>query len=135
MPKYLIQGSYSDQGLKGLLQEGGSNRPEAVEQSVQLPTPPRAREGMPAKGRVLRRPRPRCGQKPQHPPQPQHSLDRVWRLLRLLRLFQKRGGDNEYGGKFSLAAVQESVLQSLEIARLDQVFTIFPNVDRALGAA
>ena len=41
----------------------------------------------------------------------------------------------KYGGKFSLAAVQESVLQILEIARLDQVFTIFPNVDRALAAA
>ena len=32
MPKYLIQGSYSAQGLKGLLQEGGSKRREAVEQ-------------------------------------------------------------------------------------------------------
>ena len=32
MPKYLIQGSYSDQGLKGLLQEGGSKRREAAEQ-------------------------------------------------------------------------------------------------------
>jgi uncharacterized protein with GYD domain len=30
MPKYLIQGSYSDQGLKGLLEEGR----EAAEQSV-----------------------------------------------------------------------------------------------------
>jgi uncharacterized protein with GYD domain len=34
MPKYLIQGSYSEQGLKGLLQEGGSKRREAVEQST-----------------------------------------------------------------------------------------------------
>ena len=34
MPKYLIQGSYSDQGLKGLLKEGGSKRREAVEQST-----------------------------------------------------------------------------------------------------
>jgi uncharacterized protein with GYD domain len=34
MPKYLIQGSYSDQGLKGLLEEGGSKRREAAEQSV-----------------------------------------------------------------------------------------------------
>jgi hypothetical protein len=25
MPKYLIQGSYSEQGLKGILQEGGRN--------------------------------------------------------------------------------------------------------------
>src|SRR5205085_8521504 len=34
MPKYLIQGSYSDQGLKGLLEEGGSKRREAAEQSI-----------------------------------------------------------------------------------------------------
>jgi uncharacterized protein with GYD domain len=34
MPKYLIQGSYSDQGLKGLLKEGGSKRRDAAEQSV-----------------------------------------------------------------------------------------------------
>src|SRR5215469_12262103 len=32
MPKYLIHGSYSEQGLKGLLQEGGSKRREAAEQ-------------------------------------------------------------------------------------------------------
>jgi hypothetical protein len=31
MPKYLIQGSYSDQGLKGLLEEGGSKRREAAD--------------------------------------------------------------------------------------------------------
>jgi uncharacterized protein with GYD domain len=34
MPKYLIQGSYSGQGLNGLLKEGGSKRREAVEQST-----------------------------------------------------------------------------------------------------
>ncbi|MBV9007928.1 MAG: GYD domain-containing protein [Verrucomicrobia bacterium] len=34
MPKYLIRGSYSDGGLKGLLKEGGSKRREAAEQSV-----------------------------------------------------------------------------------------------------
>ena len=34
MPKYLIQGSYSDQGLKGLLVEGGSKRREAAEQAT-----------------------------------------------------------------------------------------------------
>ena len=34
MPKYLIQGSYSDKGLKGLLEEGGSKRREAAEQSI-----------------------------------------------------------------------------------------------------
>jgi len=32
MPKYLFQGSYTEQGLKGLLKEGGSKRREAVEQ-------------------------------------------------------------------------------------------------------
>src|SRR5690348_8387469 len=31
MPKYLVQGSYTDQGLKGLLKEGGSTRRAAVE--------------------------------------------------------------------------------------------------------
>src|SRR5438874_5761087 len=35
MPKDLIQGSYSDQGLKGLLEEGGSKRREAAEQTIQ----------------------------------------------------------------------------------------------------
>ena len=34
MPKYLIQGSYSGQGLKGLLEEGGSKRREAAEQAT-----------------------------------------------------------------------------------------------------
>ena len=34
MPKYLFQGSYSEQGLKGLLQEGGSKRREAAEQLI-----------------------------------------------------------------------------------------------------
>jgi uncharacterized protein with GYD domain len=32
MPKYLFQGSYTEQGLKGLLKDGGSKRREAVEQ-------------------------------------------------------------------------------------------------------
>jgi len=40
----------------------------------------------------------------------------------------------EYGGKFAVAGVQESVQQIFEIARLDQVFQIFPNVDSALAA-
>lgn len=34
MPKYLFQGSYIGEGLKGLLKEGGSKRREAVEQAV-----------------------------------------------------------------------------------------------------
>ena len=32
MPKYLVQASYTTEGLKGLLKEGGSKRREAVEQ-------------------------------------------------------------------------------------------------------
>ncbi len=34
MPKYLFQGSYTEQGLKGVLKEGGSKRRETVEQLV-----------------------------------------------------------------------------------------------------
>lgn len=34
MAKYLIRGSYSGDGLKGLLEEGGSKRREAAEQSI-----------------------------------------------------------------------------------------------------
>jgi len=40
----------------------------------------------------------------------------------------------QYGGKFALANVQESVQHIFEIARLDQVFQIFPDVDSALAA-
>ncbi len=32
MPKYLFQGSYTEQGVKGVLKEGGSKRREVVEQ-------------------------------------------------------------------------------------------------------
>ena len=35
MPKYLLQGSYTVEGLKGLLKEGGSSRRAAVEQLLQ----------------------------------------------------------------------------------------------------
>ena len=34
MPKYLFQGSYTEEGLRGLLEEGGSKRREAAEQVV-----------------------------------------------------------------------------------------------------
>jgi len=40
-----------------------------------------------------------------------------------------------YGGKFALAGLQETVRPIFEIARLDQVFRIFPDVDSALAAA
>ena len=32
MPKYLVQGSYTEQGLKGVIKEGGSKRREAIDQ-------------------------------------------------------------------------------------------------------
>ena len=34
MPKYLFQGAYMGEGLKGLLKEGGSKRRETVEQTL-----------------------------------------------------------------------------------------------------
>ena len=34
MPKYMIHGSYTEEGLKGLLKEGGSKRQEAAEQAI-----------------------------------------------------------------------------------------------------
>src|SRR5438045_9679056 len=36
-----------------------------------------------------------------------------------------------YGGKFVLAGLQEKVRPIFEMARLDQVFIIFPHVDRS----
>jgi anti-sigma B factor antagonist len=39
-----------------------------------------------------------------------------------------------YGGNFALAGLQENVRAIFEIARLDQVFIIFPHVDAALAA-
>ena len=40
----------------------------------------------------------------------------------------------QYGGKFGLAGVQEDVKHVFDIARLDQVFEIYPDVDTALAA-
>ena len=40
----------------------------------------------------------------------------------------------QYGGKFALAGLPETVRTIFEIARLDQVFQIFPDVDAALAA-
>ena len=40
----------------------------------------------------------------------------------------------EYGGKFALAGLQESVRSIFELARLDQVFRIFLTADAALAA-
>ncbi len=41
----------------------------------------------------------------------------------------------KYDGKFALTGLQEPVRTIFEIARLDQVFRIFPDVDAALAAA
>ena len=35
MPKYLFHGSYTEEGLKGLLKEGGTKRREAVKQGAE----------------------------------------------------------------------------------------------------
>lgn len=40
----------------------------------------------------------------------------------------------QYGGKFALAGLQDGVRPIFEIARLDQVFRIFDDVDSALAA-
>ncbi len=34
MPKYLFHASYTEEGLKGILKEGGSSRRKAVEQAI-----------------------------------------------------------------------------------------------------
>lgn len=39
----------------------------------------------------------------------------------------------KYGGKFALAGLQENVKPIFEIARLDQVFQIYPDVNSALS--
>jgi anti-sigma B factor antagonist len=41
---------------------------------------------------------------------------------------------SHYGGQFALSGLQEGVRPIFEIARLDQVFRIFPNTVAALGA-
>ncbi len=40
----------------------------------------------------------------------------------------------KYGGKFALAGLQENVKPIFEIARLDQVFRIFPDVNSVSSA-
>lgn len=39
----------------------------------------------------------------------------------------------KYGGKFALAGLRENVRPIFEIARLDQVFRIFPDTETALA--
>ena len=52
-------------------------------------------------------------------------------LAILIEAMQNVGG---YGGKFALSGLQESVRPIFEIARLDQVFRIFPDTAAALGS-
>ena len=40
-----------------------------------------------------------------------------------------------YGGKFALVGLQENVRPIFEIARLDQVYRIFPDANAALAAS
>jgi uncharacterized protein with GYD domain len=35
MPKYLLHGSYTEEGLKGLLKEGGTKRMEATKKAIE----------------------------------------------------------------------------------------------------
>ena len=50
-------------------------------------------------------------------------------------LIEAMQGVEEYGGIFALAGMQETVRSIFEIARLDQVFRIFPDVDSALATS
>jgi anti-sigma B factor antagonist len=40
----------------------------------------------------------------------------------------------DYGGKFALAGLDETVRSIFETARIDQVFMMYPHVDAALAA-
>jgi anti-sigma B factor antagonist len=39
-----------------------------------------------------------------------------------------------YGGKFALAGLEETVYSIFKMSRLDEIFSIFPDVDAALAA-
>ncbi|MGI8891265.1 MAG: STAS domain-containing protein [Chthoniobacterales bacterium] len=70
-----------------------------------------------------------------HPPQLVVDLSKVSYidssgLAILIEAMQNVVG---YGGKFALTGLQESVRTIFEIARLDQVFQIFPDTASALG--
>ena len=49
-------------------------------------------------------------------------------------LIQAMQNVEDYGGTFTLAGINHNVRSILEMARLDQVFLIFPHVDAALAA-
>ena len=52
----------------------------------------------------------------------------------LAALIEAMQNVDKYGGKFALAGLQEKVRPIFDIARLDQVFRIYPDVDAALAA-
>ena len=52
----------------------------------------------------------------------------------LAALIEAMQNVEKYGGKFALAGLQETVRSIFEIARLDQVFQIFPDADSAIAA-
>ena len=52
-------------------------------------------------------------------------------LAALIEAMQKV---EEYGGKFLLVGLQETVRSIFEISRLDQVFQIFPDAEAALAS-
>jgi len=70
------------------------------------------------------------------PPQVVIDLTRVTYLdsSGLAVLIEGMQNVQEYGGRFGLAGVQEDVKHVFDIARLDQVFEIYPDVDAALAA-
>ena len=70
------------------------------------------------------------------PPQLVVDLSRVTYIdsSGLAALIEGMQNVEAYGGKFILAGIQENVKPIFEIARLDQVFLIFPHVDAALAA-
>lgn len=49
-------------------------------------------------------------------------------------LFQSMQSVEKYGGKFAIAGIPEAVRSIFEIARLDQVFKIFPDLAAASAA-
>ncbi len=70
------------------------------------------------------------------PKQPVVDLSRVTYIdsSGLAVLIETMQNVSSYGGKFALAGLQEGVRPIFEIARLDQVFRIYPDVDAALAA-
>jgi anti-sigma B factor antagonist len=70
------------------------------------------------------------------PPQLTVDLSRVTYMdsSGLAVLIEAMQNIQNYGGKFALAGPSKDVLTIFEIARLDQVFRIFPDVDAALAA-